>query len=275
MHTLHELITTISGGRAAHAFVIEGAPGHARDEFINTLAAGLDCTYDAPSGRPCGRCPSCIQVAAGTNMDIVRMSKSTGSSKTGRETYRTSDASAFIERLSMGSYGRYLIGIIDDADTLSETIQNKLLKTLEEPSPDTLIILAAANRDNLLSTVLSRTSIVRTIDYTEMADDEYAEGVSQTEAVAGIAAMYADHTAPFCDIRAALDKSIKSREDALQLLNAAEDIMRDRMLEAGSRAENASGYAAAIELINTARMDVRRDMSYGKALRRLYLETGG
>ncbi len=278
MKTIQELVVNINeGARAAHAFACEGRAGEARTSFIRDLAAGLLCTSQDAEARPCGRCPSCIQAAAGTSMDIVHMTRSTGSSKTGREVYRVEDASAFIERLSMGSYGRYLIGIIDEADTLSETIQNKLLKTLEEPSPDTLILLGVSNRDNLLTTVQSRLSMIRTSDYEGYAagpdDDEEEEDTRLAAAAEAVTPLYLQK-APFCEVRTALDKNIKSKEDALYLLDVLEDRYRELMTAAG-RGETAGDpavYAYAIEQINTARMDVRREMQHSRALKRLYLE---
>jgi hypothetical protein len=192
------------------------------------------------------------------------------------------DAAAFIERLSMGSYGRYLISIIDEADILSETIQNKLLKTLEEPAPDTLILLGVSNRDNLLDTVQSRLSFIRTADYTGYtASDAEADGAdgedadARLHAAAGsIAEMYADRKHAFHEVRSALEKNIKSREDALYLLNVMEDEFRERMTAAarGERQGSPAACAHAIEEINTARMDIRREMQHTKALKRLYLD---
>lgn len=275
MQTVHDLIENIAGGaRAAHAFAVEGRSPEARSAFIGTLTAGLECTCEETGRRPCGKCPACLQVAAGTSMDVVRMSKSAGASKTGREVYRVTDASAFIERLSMGSYGRHLIGIIDDADTLSETIQNKLLKTLEEPAPDTILMLSVTNRDNLLDTVLSRVSCVRLADY-GLDGEAAADDESRLTATLGpVAAMYADKSAAFHEVRSAIDKNVKSREDALALLDMMEDEFRSRMISSGSGGDSrlSEACAQAIEHINTARMDVRRDMNHSRALKRLFLE---
>ena len=276
MHTVQELIENISSGsRAAHAFAVEGRASEARNSFIVTMAAGLECTSEDPAARPCGRCPACLQTAAGTSMDVVRMSKSTGASRTGREVYRVQDAAAFIERLNMGSYGRYLIGIIDDADTLSETIQNKLLKTLEEPAPDTILILAVSNRDNLLDTVLSRVSCIRLADYTgEEEPGITEEDAKASAALSNLAAMYTDMTAAFHEIRTAVDKNVRSREDALVLLDAIEDGFRERMLSIsrGELSGSAGLCAQSIEYVNTARVDIRRDMNHTRALKRLYLD---
>jgi DNA polymerase III delta prime subunit len=282
MQSINELVMNITdGARAAHAFACEGRAGEARRAFINDLAAGLLCTSPEAGARPCGRCPSCLQAAAGTSLDIVRMSRSTGASKTGKESYRVDDAAAFIERLSMGSYGRYLIGIIDEADTLSDIIQNKLLKTLEEPAPDTLILLGVSNRDNLLDTVQSRLSFVRTADYSGYtAADAESEGSDEEDTYAklhaaakDLAAMYADRKNAFHEVRSSLEKHIKRSEDALYLLNVIEDEFRERMTAAarGERQGSPAACAHAIEEINNARMDIRRDMQHTKALKRLYL----
>ena len=280
MYRISELTESISGGsRAAHAFVIEGRAGGARMDFISSLAAGLECS--SAGARPCGKCPSCLQAAAGTNPDIIRMSKSSGSAKGSREIYRTSDAAAFIERLGMGAYGRHLIGIIDDADQMSEAVQNKLLKTLEEPSPGTVILLAASNRDSLLSTVLSRTSLIRMSDYEDVqsgitSSEEDADGPDDA-AMTEAAAMFLDRSDAFCSVRSTVDKLVRKNEDAYRLLDIIEDTARERMIEAArsGRRDSAERLAAQIELVNLARMDIRRDMKNDKALKRLYLDLGG
>ena len=281
METMRELVRNINeGARAAHAFACEGRAGEARSSFLRDLAAGLLCTSAPADSRPCGSCPSCLQVYAGTSMDVVRMSKSTGSSRSGRETYRVEDAAAFIERLSMGSYGRYLIGIIEEADLLSELLQNKLLKTLEEPSPGTLILLGVTNRDNLLETVRSRVSFIRLSDYegfeaasSDAASSEDDEDTRLAGVEEAIVPLYISRAA-FHEVRSALDKNIRSREDALFILNALEDSYREIMISAGmgGSSQDPAACAYAIEQIASARMDIRRDMNHNRALRRLYLE---
>ena len=277
MRNINDLIRNITEGtRAAHAFIIEGRSPGARSSFITSLAAGLECTSYDISMRPCGSCPACRQAAAGTSMDIVRMSKSSGQGRSGRETYKVEDAAAFIERLSMGAYGRYLIGIIDDADILSETIQNKLLKTLEEPASNTLILLGAANRDNLLSTVRSRCSDIRMSDYVqdEDADDSESEeekaAAERASALHKLAETTRRNSTAFFEFRAAADKIIKTKEDALDFLEILEEDLRDRMIRGGEKAP--AEYARDIELLNICRMDMRRDMNHSRAVRRLFLE---
>ena len=206
------------------------------------------------------------------------MNKSQSSGKTARSSYKVDDAAEFIERLSMGAYGRFLIGIIDDADALSEVIQNKLLKTLEEPAANTILILAASNRDNLLSTVRSRCSDIRLDEYMGPADPEeedLEEAGASAEALQQLVSMMLDPKSRFHEFRTALDKHIKSKEDALLLLDLLEDDLRGRMTglsNSSASIDELKNIAALIELSAVTRMDIRREMAHGKALRRLFLE---
>ncbi len=242
---------------SAHAFIVEGRTGETRDRFIRDFVKGLNCECAEVEARPCNSCASCRQIDAGTNMDIIHMDKS------GKTAYKVEDAAAMMERLGMGSYGRHIIGVIDEADLLSESIQNKLLKTLEEPEEGAVIVLATTNRDNLLRTVRSRCNVVRIADY-----DGYSEtndAIDSDEEIRDLADKLIGKE-QFFTARAAIDKKIKSQEDAITLLGIMEDACRDKMVN------NGSSWAGKVELIETARMDIYRGMQYGKALKRLFLE---
>lgn len=238
---------------SAHAFIVEGQ-GQLRTDFVLKLIKALNCESESILERPCNTCQSCRQITAGTSMDVIHMEKS------GKTSYMVKDASALIERLSMDSYGRHVIGVIDDADVLSETLQNKLLKTLEEPEPGTIIILGTTNADNLLSTVRSRCNILRVGDFGE----ESCVEDSINEAIEGLVdSIFSKHY--YYKLRDVIDKKIKNQEDAVLLLGLIEDryygeLYRDRNI------------ADKIDLIEKARMDIYSGMNYNKALKRLYLE---
>ena len=262
MNNISGIIQNIAGGSSsAHAYIVEGRAGSGRDAFIKKLSMGLECLESDVTVRPCGKCPACLQAAAGSSMDIVRMQKS------GKTSYKTEDANAFASRLDMGAYGRFLIGIIDDADSLSEAVQNKLLKTLEEPSEGTILLLGTSNRDHLLSTVKSRCSVIRLQDFDGVETE--ADG-SAEEAVAEAASMLGSEV-DFYAFRDAVDKSIKTRADALSLIDLAEDGFRERMLAGDEPAVMAASLAAC----ETARADIEREMDRSKALKRLFLELSG
>ena len=241
MRELAELIANIKSGQSsAHAYILEGSPKAARDGFVSELLAGLGVH----------------------GLDVVRMEMS------GKNSYKTADAEAFSERLEMGAYGDHLIGLIDDADSLSEIVQNKLLKTLEEPRPKVMILLGASNRDSLLSTVRSRCSTIRLADYVDLSDEEDER---DTEGLGKAAALMTDKEAAFCEFRNAVEKSVKSRQDALALLDMLEDILREQMMNGNDPAASAE----RIEAAERTRMDIERDMDKNKALKRLFLEIAG
>ena len=261
MH-LNAIIKNIAGGASsAHAYIVEGKADSEREEFIKKLSMGLECRCADISSRPCGSCDACRQVAAGSSMDIVRMQMS------GKTGYKTEDANAFSSRLDMGAYGRYLIGIIDDADSMSETVQNKLLKTLEEPRPDVILLLGTSNPDHLLSTVRSRCSTIR-LQAKQNANDE-AES-ERTNAFRAAAAMLGGEGA-FCEFREAIEKCVKTRGDALMLIDCAEEGFRARM----KSGDMPAAMADRLELCEKARADIERDMDKTKALKRLRLELTG
>lgn len=261
MH-LNAIIKSIAGGASsAHAYIVEGKAGSGREDFIKRLSMGLECSCADISSRPCGSCDACRQVAAGSSMDIVRMQMS------GKTAYRTEDATAFSSRLDMGAYGRYLIGIIDDADSLSETVQNKLLKTLEEPRPDVILLLGTSNPDHLLSTVRSRCSTIRPDPEDAVQDkdeDEKAEALKDAAELLG-------GEGAFCEFRDAVEKCVKTRSDALMLIDYAEEGFRERMMSG----DMPSAMADRLEICEKARADIERDMDRNKALKRLRLELTG
>ena len=261
MH-LNAILKSIAGGASsAHAYIVEGKAGSAREDFIRDLSMGLECSCEDVSSRPCGVCDACRQAAAGSSMDIVHMQMS------GKTGYKTEDANAFSSRLDMGAYGRYLIGIIDDADSLSETVQNKLLKTLEEPRPDAILLLGTSNPDHLLSTVRSRCSTIRLQTETDTADEA---GIENAEALRAAAALLGGDGA-FCEFREAVEKNVKTRVDALMLIDYAEEEFRERMMSGDA----AAAMAGRLELCEKARADIERDMDRNKALKRLRLELTG
>lgn len=259
---LGSIISNItSENAAAHAYVVEGTQGEAREFFLRSLIKGLLCESPDSNACACNKCRTCKQIDADTCLDIVRMTRS------GKNGYKTTDAEEFIMRINMGSYGKRLVGVIDYADQLGEIIENKLLKTLEEPRGNAVILLATSNSNNLLSTVRSRCSILR---MPELVD---TESCATVEATAEDAQISLDDFAGknFYEFRTLVDKQIKSQEEALQLLGLMEDAFRNQMVEGKNMYENAN----ATIIVEEARMDIYRGMSYGKALRRIYLELEG
>lgn len=263
MKDLKELVINISEGEsAAHSYIIEGKSGSARDSFLMKLLSGLECLEDEVMKRPCGSCAACMQTEALSHPDIVYMQKS------GKRGYRTEDAAAFMERLCMRPYGRFLIGVIDDAELLNETVQNKLLKTLEEPAQDVIIILLTSRSDELLGTVRSRCSLIRMDEYSGFASAE--DEKASEELKEGVALML-PKTGDFCGFREFIEKNIKTAEDAVEYIGLVEEELRTLM---GSGASDIGICASGIEEAEKTAMDIGRGMDKSKALKRLFLELG-
>lgn len=238
---------------SAHAFIIEGKGDSCKD-FVTKFVKALNCEAEALDDRPCGECSSCRQIAAGTSLDVVYMQRS------GKSIYTVKDASQFIERLSMSPYGRHVIGVIGNAENLPELVQNKLLKTLEEPAPGVVIVLATSSSDNMISTVKSRCNLIRVSEFTS---DNYVESNEEiNEIVKSISSKM-----NFYEYRDVIDKKIKSQNDAIELLGLLEDSYRNKIIE-----KNGYKYSENIELIEMTRRDIYLGMHFAKALKRLSLE---
>ena len=254
------MVNIASNGVSAHAYIIEGRPGSARDEFVTKLISRLECTSPDEKLRPCGSCDACRQIAADSNPDVVRMSR-TGK----KDTYVTKDAISFAERLEMRPYGRYLIGVIEDADILSEIVQNKLLKTLEEPPEGVVILLTASNCDDLLPTVRSRCVQIRACENGEAGKDEDRE---RSEELINAAHMLVSGEASFYEFRSAVNKNVKNDDDAVELITLAEEELRNAI----DNGADTAACAAMLEAAEMACADIRQGMKIDKALSKLFLK---
>jgi DNA polymerase-3 subunit delta' len=137
--------------RPNHAYLFLGPEGVGKRTLADTLARALVC--DADEGvRPCGLCGPCGKVASGSHPDVWSEEPS------GKSHTITSDQITEIQRrLSYRrAEGRHRVVILDEAGTMNTQAQNKLLKTLEEPPPSTVLILCALHPGQLLITVRSR-----------------------------------------------------------------------------------------------------------------------
>lgn len=241
----------------SRAYIVEEKETRVREAFVEKLASILECEETDSALRPCGQCASCRQIAKGTSMDIVHMEM------TGKNSYKTDDATAMMERLRLGSYGKHVIGIIDDADSLTEIIQNKLLKTLEEPERGVVIILGSSNKSRLLKTIQSRCITIRVRDYTEEYEDE-----TDAEMLCEALETIMREESFFYEKRNVIAKNIKTRQDAEKLIGMLEDEYRYNMIHGTMREEMAD----MIDIAEEAVKDIKRGMDYSKALKRLILE---
>jgi DNA polymerase III subunit gamma/tau len=142
------LKNSILGNKVAHAYIFSGPRGVGKTSTARILAKTLNCEQPVES-VPCGKCASCLSITDGSSMDVTEID---GASNTGVDNIRD-----LRERVRYASYGgAYKVYIIDEAHMLSTAAFNALLKTLEEPPPHVIFVLATTDPKKIPATVLSR-----------------------------------------------------------------------------------------------------------------------
>lgn len=156
------LLKEVMTGQNTHAYLLKGE-GFSEQALL--LAMALNCE-DLQENGPCGLCRVCRQVKTGAFADLIEISPE-------KDLIRIEQIRKMQARANLGKIvGKKKIIIIYQADLLREEAANSLLKILEEPPLDTVFILAAANGDKLLPTVLSRCQVYQLGQNTTFAMDE-------------------------------------------------------------------------------------------------------
>ncbi|MCC6144970.1 MAG: DNA polymerase III subunit gamma/tau [Candidatus Hydrogenedentes bacterium] len=149
-HVTRTLKNAIEQGRIHHAYLFIGSRGIGKTTTARILAKALNClAADGPTADPCGECANCISIARGNNIDVMEID---GASNNGVD-----DVREIRENIRMvPSNARYKIYIIDEVHQLSSGAFNALLKTLEEPPPHAVFVLATTEAHKIPATIISR-----------------------------------------------------------------------------------------------------------------------
>ena len=147
-HVTQTLLNALRAGRIAHAYLFSGPRGTGKTSTARVLAKAVNC-LDPQNGEPCNRCTICRSLNEGRSMDLIEIDGASNNSVDNVRDIREKVAFA-------PSECHYKVYVIDEVHMLSDSAFNALLKTLEEPPPHVIFILATTNPEKIPLTVLSR-----------------------------------------------------------------------------------------------------------------------
>ncbi|MEE8194749.1 MAG: DNA polymerase III subunit gamma/tau [Dehalococcoidales bacterium] len=147
-HVTRTLLNALSSERVSHAYLFCGPRGTGKTSTGRILAKAVNC-LSSGNGEPCNTCALCQQITEGRALDVIEID---AASNTGVD-----DIRALRERVNYApNQAKYKVYIIDEVHMLTTSASNALLKTLEEPPPSVIFILATTEAHKVLPTILSR-----------------------------------------------------------------------------------------------------------------------
>ena len=148
-HVTRTLKNAIANGQVAHAYLLAGPRGIGKTSIARIIAKAVNCPK-TKNGDPCDACENCVQIRDGRFLDLIEID---AASNRGVDEMRD-----LREKVRFApSQGQYKVYVIDEAHQLTSDAFNALLKTLEEPPPHVIFVLATTESQKIPATIVSRT----------------------------------------------------------------------------------------------------------------------
>lgn len=175
-HITTTLKNAIRNQQLAHAFLFCGPRGVGKTTCARILAKTINCEHPTPDGEACNECHSCVSFNEGSSLNIHELDAASNNS--------VDDIRALVEQVRFAPQaGKYKVYIVDEVHMLSTSAFNAFLKTLEEPPPYAIFILATTEKHKILPTILSRCQIFDFKRITSNDTVEHLEEICEKESI--------------------------------------------------------------------------------------------
>ena len=252
---MRTLRNAVEREKVHHAYLFVGSRGTGKTSMAKILAACLNCE-NGPTVEPCGSCDSCLSIAAANSLDVIEMDAASNNSVDDIRELRDSVAYAPVS-------GRRKVYILDEAHMLSTAAWNAFLKTLEEPPPNTVFVLATTEAGKVPATVVDR---CHRFDFHRPTVEQIASVVRRAAAAEAIeipapavAALARSATGSFRDALGTLEQIVTysganiALDDVLAVLGVADARLLEITIDAVCSSDAAGALKALEECVEQGR----------------------